>query len=262
MPVNSAILPIRPCRVECGSGSSGRLLNMRLASRVAAATAFVLVCSTMAASAQGACGDPELSVLPSPLSPWKGAPLRVMVVIEKPVQGVLSLIAPDGSVAAKSPERHGGPPYFWFAEVAEPAAGAWHATLVPEQTAGCGTITRDITVAAGKPEPLATPPGSFWKARNNWNSTTESLFSAWIEKLFDAPIDQSLSWKVWHEVLRDQSRNFLFNHLGRGEDNAQQGLRPDCADFVYFLRAYFAYNMGLPFGYSNCSRGAGGKPPK
>jgi hypothetical protein len=238
---------------------------MRLASRVATATALLLLFSTVGASAQtavGACGDPELSVLPSPVSPWKGAPLRVMVVIEKPIEGVLSLIAPDGSVAAKSPERHGGPPYFWFAEVAEPAAGAWHATLVPEQTAECGTITRDITVAASKPDPVAAPPGSFWKVRNSWNSTTESLFSAWIEKLFDGPIDQSLSWKVWHEVLRDRSRNFLFNHLGRGEDNAQQGLRPDCADFVYFLRAYFAYKMGLPFGYSNCSRGTGGKPPK
>ena len=235
---------------------------MRLASRVAAATALVLLFSGVSALAQDACGDPELSVLPSPLSPWKGAPLRVMVVIEKPVQGVLSLIAPDGSVAAKSPERHGGPPYFWFAEVAQPAAGAWHATLVPDQAAGCGTITRDITVAAGKPEPVAMAPGSFWKVRNSWNAATESLFSAWVEKLFDAPVDQSLSWKVWHEVLRDQSRNFLFNHLGRGEDNAQQGLRPDCADFVYFLRAYFAYKMGLPFGYSNCSRGAGGKPPK
>ena len=37
---------------------------------------------------------------------------------------------------------------------------------------------------------------------------------------------------------------------------------PDCADFVYFLRAYFAFKMGLPFGYSNCSRGTGGSPPK
>ena len=64
------------------------------------------------------------------------------------------------------------------------------------------------------------------------------------------------------EVLRDRSRNFLFNYLGRGEDNANSGLRPDCADFVYFLRAYFAYKMGLPFGYSNCSRGFGGRPPK
>jgi len=98
--------------------------------------------------------------------------------------------------------------------------------------------------------------------RNSWNSTTEALFGAWIEKLFDAPPDQDLNWKVWSEVLHDRSRNFLFNHLGRGEDNSKSGLRPDCADFVYFLRAYFAYKMGLPFGYSNCSRGFGGRPPK
>jgi hypothetical protein len=186
-----------------------------------------------------------------------------MVVTEKPLEGVLSLIAPDGSVAAKSSDRHGGAPYSWFAEVAAPAAGTWHATLALDHPAAeCHTITRDITVSASKPQPLATPSGSFWQVRNNWNSTTESLFSAWIEKLFDAPPDQDLSWKVWHEVLNDRSRNFLFNHLGRGEDNARSGLRPDCADFAYFLRAYFAYKMGLPFGYSNCSRGAGGKPPK
>jgi hypothetical protein len=97
---------------------------------------------------------------------------------------------------------------------------------------------------------------------NSWNHATETLFSAWIAKLFDAPPDQDLNWKAWHEVLRDQSRNFLFNYLGRGEDNVKSGLRPDCADFGYFLRAYFAYKMGLPFGYSNCSRGVGGTAPK
>src|SRR6202035_2208175 len=79
---------------------------------------------------------------------------------------------------------------------------------------------------------------------------------------FDAPPDVDLSWKAWHEVLRDQSRNMLFNYLGMGEDNVALSLRPDCADFVYFLRAYFSFKMGLPFGYSNCSRGTGGAPPK
>jgi hypothetical protein len=240
---------------------------MLLASRFAAAATAVFLFATVdspAEAASGPCGDAaELSVLPSPLAPWKGAPLRVMIVTEKPLEGVISLIAPDGSVAAKSPDRHGGAPYSWFAEVAEPAAGTWHATLALDHaTAECSTITRDITVSARKPEPLPTPSGSFWQVRNSWNHTTESLFSAWIEKLFDAPPNQDLSWKAWHEVLRDRSRNFLFNHLGRGEDNAQTGLRPDCADFAYFLRAYFAYKMGLPFGYSNCSRGTGGKAPK
>jgi hypothetical protein len=240
---------------------------MLLASRFTAAATALFLFSTVnspAEAASGVCDDAAgYSVLPSPFAPWKGAPLRVMVVTEKPLEGVLSLIAPDGSVAAKSSDRHGGAPYSWFAEVAAPAAGTWHATLALDHPAAeCHTITRDITVSASKPQPLATPSGSFWQVRNNWNSTTESLFSAWIEKLFDAPPDQDLSWKVWHEVLNDRSRNFLFNHLGRGEDNARSGLRPDCADFAYFLRAYFAYKMGLPFGYSNCSRGAGGKPPK
>jgi hypothetical protein len=39
-------------------------------------------------------------------------------------------------------------------------------------------------------------------------------------------------------------------------------IRPDCADLPYFLRAYFAFKMGLPFGYSKCSRGDGGEAPK
>jgi hypothetical protein len=240
---------------------------MRLASRFAAAAAAAFMFATIDPPAEAASGPceqaTEFSILPSPFAPWKGAPLRVMIVTEKPLQGVMSLVAPDGSVAAKSSERHGGAPYSWFAEVAQPAAGTWHATLTLDHaTADCSTITRDISVSARKPNPLPIPSGAFWKVRNSWNHATESLFSAWIEKLFDAPPDQDLSWKAWHEVLRDRSRNFLFNFLGRGEDNVRTGLRPDCADFVYFLRAYFSYKMGLPFGYSNCSRGARGKAPK
>ena len=219
-----------------------------------------LATESPAIAASASCGEvADLTVLPSPFAPWKGAPLRVMVVAEKPLDGTLSLVAPDGSAAATSPHRQGAGPYSWFAEVTAPAAGTWHATLA---SAGCGPITREIVVAAQKPQPLATPPGRIWQVRNGWNSTTEALFSAWIEKLFDAPPDQDLSWKVWSEVLRDQSRNFLFNYLGRNEDTATGGLRPDCADFVYFLRAYFAFKMGLPFGYSNCSRGFAGRPPK
>ncbi len=218
------------------------------------------VTTSPAVAAPATCADAaDITVLPSPIGPWKGAPLRVMVVSEKPLDGSLSLVGPDGHIAATTSNRQGGAPYSWFAEVAAPAAGTWHATLA---SVGCSPLTRDIDVAAQKPPPPATPPGLIWKVRGSWNSTTEALFSAWIEKLFDAPPDQDLSWKVWHEVLRDQSRNFLFNYLDRGEDNAKGGLRPDCADFVYFLRAYFAYKMGLPFGYSNCSRGFAGKPPK
>ncbi|MGA9429357.1 MAG: hypothetical protein WBV65_07455, partial [Xanthobacteraceae bacterium] len=215
-------------------------------------------------SSVGSCEQAaQVAVLPSPLTPWKGAPLRVLVAAEKPLQGEVSLIAPDGSIAAKSADREGGPPYYWYAEVASPAAGAWRATLsIAGGSPPCGTITRDIAVSAAKPPGLEAKPGTLWPIRASWNRATENLFSAWVAKLFDGPLDQELSWKTWVDVLHDPSRNMLFNSLGLGEDNLLRGSRPDCADFVYFLRAYFAFKMGLPFGYSNCSRGNGGAPPK
>jgi hypothetical protein len=216
------------------------------------------------AKALGACeDDAALAVLSSPIAPWKGAPLRVLFAADGPFDGELSLIAPDGSVAAKSRERHGGPPYFWFAEVAAPVAGTWHATLTRNQTlVGCDRITREIAVRNDQPPRPSSGEGSVWPLRTSWNRATEDLFSAWVEKLFDAPLDAAPSWSALHDVLRDRSRNILFNYLGLGEDEMRIVLRPDCADLPYFLRAYFAFKMGLPFGYSKCSRGGGGRPPK
>jgi len=245
--------------------------RLRLFAAAASATALLPIAGAFfavllpAASAQAAglfasCDEAaEVAVLSAPIAPWKGAPLRVIVTTEKPGEGELSLIAPDGSVAAKSRARHGGPPYFWSAEVAAPAAGTWHATLT---RSGCATIIRDIAVRdTAPPRPSATA-GAIWPVRTSWNRATEDLFSAWIEKLFDAPLDAEPSWPNLREVLHDRSRNVLFNYLGLGEDEAKVVISPDCADLVYFLRAYFAYKMGLPFGYSKCSRGGGGTPPK
>ena len=242
---------------------------MLLARRFSALTAllplagacFALLLSGVDAQAQGrSCEEAAgIAVLSSPITPWRGAPLRIIFAAEKPIQGELSLVAPDGRVAARSRQRHGGPPYFWFAEVASPTAGTWQARLEGGGFGGC-TATRNIAVRADKPPPPHATAGHAWPLRNVWNRATENLYSAWIEKLFDAPLDAQPSYRALHEVLRDQRRNVLFNYLGLGEDRLV--VRPDCADFPYFLRAYFAFKMGLPVGYSNCSRGGGGKPPK
>jgi hypothetical protein len=189
--------------------------------------------------------------------------LRVLFAAEKPMVGEFSLVSPDGRVAAASRERHGGPPYFWLAEVASPAAGTWHAKLAASSgaPADCATITHEIAVSDHQPP--APPRGEgVWPIRAAWSRATENLYSAWIEKLFDAPLDAAPSWPALHEVLRDRSRNFLFNHLGLREDQTGLVMRPDCADLPYFLRAYFSFKMGLPFGYSKCSRGGGGQPPR
>jgi hypothetical protein len=215
-----------------------------------------------AESPTGAC-DADIAFMPSPIAPWKGAPLRVILASETPLDGEFALIAPDGTVTVKSRVRHGGPPYFWFGEVASPAVGTWHATLTRDTvSAGCGTITRDVVVRNDQPPKPVSTPGSLWPLRNAWDRETENLYSAWIEKLFDASLDAPPSWKALHEVLRDKSRNMLFNHLGLAEDETGQIWKPDCADMPYFLRAYFAFKMGLPFGYSKCSRGTSGSAPK
>lgn len=223
---------------------------------------FALVSAARAApeSCEEAVGA---TVLSSPVTPWKGAPLRVIFATEKALEGELTLIAPDGTVAARTHARSGGPPYFWFVEVEKPAAGTWKAKLARNGAidAWCNTVTQDIAVKSKKPASLSASSKSVWPIRASWTRDSENLYSAWIEKLFDAPLDETLSWKALHEVLRNPERNALFNHLGLGEDEKGHVVKPDCADLPYFLRAYFAFKMGLPFGYSKCTRGGRSKPP-
>jgi hypothetical protein len=240
-----------------------RFLFTATAALLVAGVSTGLTASAARAQAQtpaSACNDAnDIAVLPAPFSPWKGAPLQVLFTVEKPLDGTLSLIAPDGKVAATSADRMGGPPYFWYAEVAAPAAGTWHATVTPQGASGCSPISRDIAVR-DTPQPAHAISGT-WPLRNSWNRATENLYSAWIEKMFDAPLDAEPSWKALHEVLRDRSRNMLFDYFGLREDD-NLILRPDCAKLPYLLRAYFASKMGLPFGYSHCTRGNLGKPPR
>src|SRR5690606_31172633 len=112
----------------------------------------------------------------------------------------------------------------------------------------------------------AITPGEdpIWRSRIKWERDTENLYSLWIEHLFAGPPDQDLSWKNLHEVLRDRERNLLHDHLGMAEDGTGKKalqLKPDCADFPYFLRAYFAWKMGLPFAYRGCRRGNAERAP-
>ena len=234
----------------------------------AAATAWLVAGACLAAllaaapaRAQGAaCAEADVAVLPSPVGPWKGAPLRVIVASDKPADGELTLVAPNGSVAAKVGRQYDGPPSVWIAEVAAPAAGTWGVMLA--RAGACGTITRQIAVADKKPATPQATGASLWPIRAAWNRANENLYAAWIEKLFDAPLDAEPSWKALHEVLRDKSRNMLFDHLGLREDEIGLVYRPDCADLPYFLRAYFSFKMGLPFGYAKCTRGDAGSPPR
>jgi hypothetical protein len=210
------------------------------------------------------------TVFSTPERAWAGAPLHVLVTTEGPVDATLVVTDPGGREVARAPERHGGPPYWWLADVEAPAVGAYHAELVrapcaapPPQGAAPDDARVAKEIAVGDAPPPAPRPtwGTVWPVRAEWGRAMEDVYSAWIEKLFDAPLDEQPSWPALHAVLRDRSRNILADHQGPSTDEADLVIQPDCADLPYFLRAYFAFKLGLPFGYSECSRGEGGQPP-
>jgi hypothetical protein len=184
-----------------------------LRSHTTAAQALLLVASAYLLCAPAAAQTQEhsvncqkadgLALFSSPLAPRKGKPLRVVATSEQPFDGELSIIKPDGTVAVKSHVRHGGPPYFWFAEVTDPAAGTWRATL-SRDGAHAKCSTRTITIRRSAAQPPRGTGESVWPVRASWNRETEDLYSAWIEKLFDAPLDVELSWPSLDKVLRDK----------------------------------------------------------
>ncbi len=104
-----------------------------------------------------------------------------------------------------------------------------------------------------------------WITRKGWDKNAEAQFSAWINALF-YDCDERSSWGSLHEVTQNVRRNFLYNYLSLGEDDPESNshiiMKPDCADNPFFLRAYFAWKLGLPFGYHICDRGYLGRNPQ
>lgn len=206
-------------------------------------------------------GDTAVTLFVSPATPVRGKPARVVAVSEAKLQGTLS--ARSGATSEASDVR-GGPPYFFVAEL---EAGGEKLDVTFDESGCEGTPAhKELSVALAphrRPPPWArTSETALWSSSRAWDSVTENLYSAWIEALFDAKEGENPSFSALHEVLRDPKKNFLFDHLGLGEDTDHaQVIRPDCADLPYVLRATFAWKLGLPFGMAECSRGGGGAPP-
>src|SRR6185369_8012973 len=160
-----------------------------------------------AAPAPGACEPLEgVTLFVSPRSPRVGAPIRVLAVSEKAVDASLAIHDLTGATVTGSRERHGGPPFWWSAEIASAAGGMYGAALVrADGRAAC----KEIAVEVDPPADAKRAWGAAWGVRAAWDRSTEGLYSAWIERFFDAPLEEQLSWYALHEVLRDRTRNLL-----------------------------------------------------
>jgi hypothetical protein len=247
------------------------------------ALALVVGMGVSAKPAQPKCADSkDLRIFLSPLKPHKRAPMKALIVSETSLDGLdVVAIDPDGVEHPLTVEALGGPPYGLIAQVAQPTRGRWQLEVrkgadrvaCKRTRVGHGAVSiRWLTPKPAEGEALRLndegqpiKPSPTWRARWRWEADTEALYSLWIAHLFRAPPGQDVSWKPLHELLRDAERNLLHNHLNMREDSDvwKKGLvlRPDCADFPYFLRGYFAWKNSLPFVYRACRRGRKGKPP-
>ncbi|MFN5745774.1 MAG: hypothetical protein ACK443_06765 [Methylococcaceae bacterium] len=213
----------------------------------------ILVCLTLAKAAEAEsypsedCRSTDTATLwLSPARPLPGEPLKVMAVLTEGAADHLSIIRADGRTVPIRTKTLSGPPHSLYGEIGSAPAGEYRITVAHEgETLACRKVGDGALVA---------PP-------EDWNPQVEAFFSAWIEQLFDAPMDESLSFSSLEPVLRNRDRNMLYNHLGTNED-VRLPAQPDCADLPYFLRAYFAWKLGLPVSFRACDRGTASRPPR
>lgn len=219
-------------------------------------TAVVLAfiaCSALAQDEAESCQDrDDVAIWVSPRAPLPGGLLRVMVVVREPTLNELEAYDPSGNLIPLEITERGGPPWSLSTTIDNAQVGVYRFEIVRN---GSVITCRHATVAQGNTRTTQE------QTRLVWDQATEAFYSAWIEQLFDAPPEDDLSFPSLDPLVRDASRNFLHNYLGLGEDNASVA-PPDCADLPYFLRAYFAWKLKLPFGFRTCSRGAGATPPR
>jgi len=214
------------------------------------------------AAGSGCADGDDAAIWWAPRAPAAGGTIKLLAVGDGG-DGTLQVTPPDGKTASPAVVRRGGPPASLAAEIPAPRPGRYRVVWSRgDKRVAC----RVIDVAAHPAPPPVAVSGTVWPVTAAWDKRHESFFSAWIASLFDAPIDQSLDFRPLHQALRDPARNFLYGYLGLREDDPKNraaiAATPDCADLPYFLRAYFSWKMGLPFGFRDCDRGTDSRPPR
>jgi hypothetical protein len=229
----------------------------------------VLAIVVVAASRSGVAvaGDAvacrELATLASPAAPSAGTPLRIVAAADAGSPDDVVVQDPSGRVVGGGRVSQQGLPWSVITTIERPAHGMYRIALGHgEGRDVCGGVFVVDAPTRSDADRSSSQP---WRSRLEWSRKMEALYSAWIEHLFDAPVEDEPSFPSLEPVLRDPARNFLYDHLRLGEDDPNRralAATPDCADLPYLLRAYFAWKLGLPFGFRRCSQGSAAEPPR
>jgi len=204
--------------------------------------------------------DPVVALLVIPRNPATGESFRILATGGKNIRKAkIRVSGPSGKSESLESKTGQELPYWRIDDFAGSPAGKYKATLVVGKKE-VSELEFEILSPQGIPV-----KGMVWTTIRGWDSGMEAIYSAWVNALFHGCGEQD-SWTALHEVTQDQGRNFLYNYLSMGEDDPGGKIKvimePDCADNPFFLRAYFAWKLGLPFGYHLCDRGWVGRSPK
>ncbi|MHB8707567.1 MAG: hypothetical protein ACYC9I_01700 [Desulfuromonadales bacterium] len=201
------------------------------------------------ASAASVCrqGD-AVRIWTAPLVARPGERLELVAVATDGELTEMLVTDPAGRRLELPVVRGGGPPWSLRGALTAPVRGSYR---IEARRAGTVVACTEARVGGGAGE----------RGSGEWELATQALFAAWVEHLFDAPAEQALSFPSLEPVLRDPDRNFLHDYLNKGED-ARLAAEPDCADLSYFLRAYFAWKLGLPVAWRGCNRGSATTAPR
>jgi len=204
--------------------------------------------------------EPVYALLVAPRMPVAGQSFRVLFTGGKNIKKAhLEISGPSCSLKSRKSRNGDGLPYWRIDEFDAGSAGKYTASVILNKK-----TVHTVEFIISQAKPAVKSSGTIWKTEKGWDSESETLYSAWINSLFYTA-DEGTSWPALNEVTQNQESNILFNYLGINEDDPTGKIRvlmePDCADNPFFLRAYFAWKLGLPFGYHECNRGWLGKAP-
>lgn len=212
---------------------------------------MLMLVPTFAYNAWGlsACtqGD-AVRIWSGPLVARPGEKLEIVAVATDGELSELLITDPAGRLSELPAVKGGGPPWSLRGALAASVVGRYR---IEARRAGRVVACNEIEVGGRAGE----------RGSGVWDLANQGLFAAWVEQLFDAPPEVSLSFPSLEPVLRDPNRNFLYDYLHKGED-IQIPARPDCAELSFFLRGYFAWKLGLPISYRSCNRGSANSAPR
>ncbi len=200
------------------------------------------------------------ALLVLPANPASGEGFRILATGGKNIgKAKIIVTGPSGNLESQNYKLGDELPYWRIDDFTASTVGKYKATLLIDKKE-VSSLEFEIALRMAKPQKTGV-----WKTTRGWDSAMETIYSAWVNALFQRCNEQT-SWNALHEVTQNKERNFLYNYLSLDEDDPTGKIKvimePDCADNPFYLRAYFSWKLGLPFGCHICDRGYLGRNPR